>query len=89
MGRKKFLYAWFLQGLEKRESLEKWEVIFQSGKSQGILIRLGRSGNFTQNTGKINNLINEKSWGNENVCWLLVLIIFFSLTTFDILILQF
>ena len=48
MGRKKFLYAWFPQGLENRENLEKWEVIFQLGKSQGILKRLERSGNFTQ-----------------------------------------
>ena len=31
----------------------KWEGIFQSGKSQGILSRLEKSGNFTQNTGKI------------------------------------
>ena len=33
--------------------LEKQESIFQSGKSQGILLRLEKSGNFTQNTGKI------------------------------------
>ena len=31
----------------------KWEGIFQSGKGQGILSRLEKSGNFTQNTGKI------------------------------------
>ena len=31
----------------------KWERIFQSGKSQEILSRLEKSGNFTQNTGKI------------------------------------
>ena len=30
----------------------KWEGIFQSGKSQGILSRLEKSGNFAQNTGK-------------------------------------
>ena len=35
------------------ENLEKWEGIFQSGKSQGILIRLEKSGKSTQNTGKI------------------------------------
>ena len=29
------LYSWFPPGLEK------WEDIFQSGKSQGILLRLG------------------------------------------------
>ena len=42
--------SWFPLALEK---LEKWEGIFQSGKSQGILLRLEKSGNFTQNTGKI------------------------------------
>ena len=45
-------YAWFPLGLEIRENLEKWEGIFQSGKSQGILSRLEKSGNFGQNTGK-------------------------------------
>ena len=44
--------AWFPPGLEIRENLEKWEGIFQSGKSQGILSRLEKSGNFAQNTGK-------------------------------------
>ena len=43
---------WFPPGLEIRENLEKWEGIFQSGKSQGILSRLEKSGNFAQNTGK-------------------------------------
>ena len=45
--------TWFPPGLEIRENLEKWEGIFQSGKSQGILSRLEKSENFTQNTGKI------------------------------------
>ena len=45
--------SWFPPGLENRENLEKWEGIFQSGKSQGILLRLERIGDFTQNTGKI------------------------------------
>ena len=40
----------FLLGLE---NLEKWEGIFQSGKSQGILNRLEKSGKTTQNTGKL------------------------------------
>ena len=31
----------------------KWEGIFQSEKSQGILSRLEKSGNFAQNTGKM------------------------------------
>ena len=35
---------------------EKWEGIFQSGKSQGILNRLEKSGKITQNTGKYWNL---------------------------------
>ena len=43
--------AWFPLGLEKQES------IFQSGKSKGILLRLEKSGNFTQNTGKIRKKI--------------------------------
>ena len=35
------------------ENLEKWEGIFQSGKSQEILNRLEKSGKITQNTGKL------------------------------------
>ena len=35
------------------ENLEKWEGIFQSGKSLGILNRLEKSGKITQNTGKL------------------------------------
>ena len=34
----------FPLGLEKLENLEKWEGIFQSGKSPGILNRLEKSG---------------------------------------------
>ena len=34
----------FPLGLENLENLEKWEGIFQSGKSQGILTRLEKSG---------------------------------------------
>ena len=40
-------------GTGKQGKPGKWEGIFQSGKSQGILSRLEKSGNFTQNTGKI------------------------------------
>ena len=40
-------------GTRNQRNLEKWAGIFQSGKSQGILSRLEKSGNFTQNTGKI------------------------------------
>ena len=35
------------------ENLEKWEGIFQSGKSQGILNRLEKSGKITQKTEKV------------------------------------
>ena len=42
----KYQIAWFPHGLE---NLGK---TFQSGKSQGILNRLEKSGNFIQNTGK-------------------------------------
>ena len=34
----------FPLGLEKLENLKKWEGIYQSGKSQGILNRLEKSG---------------------------------------------
>ena len=52
--------AWFPPGLEIRENLEKWEGIFQSGKSQGILSRLEKSGNFAQNTGKTGKFEKKK-----------------------------
>ena len=45
--------AGFPLGLEKLENLEKWEGIFQSGKSLGILNRLEKSGKITQNAGKL------------------------------------
>ena len=45
--------AGFPLGLEKLQNLEKWEGIFQSGKSQGIFNRLEKSGKITQNTGKV------------------------------------
>ena len=51
------LFTWFQPGLE---NLEKWKGIFQSGKNQGILSRLEKSGNFTQNTGKIRKNDTEK-----------------------------
>ena len=38
------------------ENLEKWKGIFQSGKSQGILNRLEKSGKITQNTGTKQNI---------------------------------
>ena len=37
----------FPLGLENLENLGKWEGIFQSGKSQGILNRLEKSGKIT------------------------------------------
>ena len=54
------------------ENLEKWEGIFQSGKSQGILNRLEKSGKITQNTGKLREF-------EINIIWyfyLLFLVIF-------------
>ena len=41
------------------ENLEKWEGIFQSGKSQGILNRLEKSGKITQNTGKLREFLKN------------------------------
>ena len=38
---------------------EKWEGIFQSGKSRGILNRLEKSGQITQNTGKIQGILEK------------------------------
>ena len=43
----------FPLGLENLDNLENWEGIFQSGKSQGVLNRLEKSGKITQNTGKL------------------------------------
>ena len=45
-----YSYTGFPLGLE---NLENWEGIFQSGKSQGILNKLEKSGKITQNTGKL------------------------------------
>ena len=47
------------------ENLEKWEGIFQSGKSQGILNRLEKSGNFEQ-TGKVREN-HTKYWKTEEI----------------------
>ena len=47
------LYCFSRPGFQlELENLEKWEGIFQSGKIQGILNRLEKSGKITQNTGK-------------------------------------
>ena len=46
-------YPGFSLGLENLENLEKWEGIFQSGKSRGILNTLEKSGKITQYTGKL------------------------------------
>ena len=44
----------FLPGFPlELENLGKWEGVFQSGKSEGILNRLEKSGKITQNTGKM------------------------------------
>ena len=39
--------------------MAKWENFFQSGKSQGILNRLEKSGNFTQHTGKMGEFYSK------------------------------
>ena len=44
------------------KNLEKWEGIFQSGKSQGILNRLEKSGKITQNTGKLKEFEINVIW---------------------------
>ena len=49
----RFTCSWFPPGLEIRENLEKWEGIFQSGNFVKTGKVRGKSGNFTQNTGKI------------------------------------
>ena len=46
----------FPLGLEKLENLEKWEGIFQSGKSQGIFNRLEKSG---KNQGKPHKILEN------------------------------
>ena len=51
--------AGFPLGLENLENLEKWEGIFQSGKSQGILMRLEKSG---KSQGKSHKIL--ENWGN-------------------------
>ena len=53
-------WPWFPHGLEK------WENFFQSGKSQEIFNRLEKSGNFTQDTGKIREFCS-KYWENEGI----------------------
>ena len=50
----------FPLGLENLENLEKWEGIFQSGKSQGILNRLEKSGKSQGKSHKI--LENSKNF---------------------------
>ena len=44
----------------------KWENFFQLGKSQGLLNRLEKSGNITQNTGKVIE-IYPKYWKREGI----------------------
>ena len=50
------------------ENLEKWEGSFQSGKSQGILNRLEKSGKITKHTGKF------REFQTNIVCYFLYLI---------------
>ena len=44
----------------------KMSKLFQSGKSEGFFNRLEKSGNFTQNTGKIRE-IYAKYWKSEEI----------------------
>ena len=45
------MFTWFPRPLE---NLEKWQYTFQSRKSHEILPKiLEKSGNFTENTGKV------------------------------------
>ena len=48
------------------DSMPYFMVPTLTGKSQGILNRLGKSGNFTQNTGKMNKFY-LKYWKNEDI----------------------
>ena len=59
-----------------QENLEKWELIFQSGKSQGILNRLEMSRKIGQNTGKVREFLT-------NVIYNFLLI--FKWTVYDLL----
>ena len=47
----------------------KWESIFQSRKTQGILLRLEKSGKYTKNTGKIRKScagkLKKKHWKSQ------------------------
>ena len=60
---------------KKMENLEKWEGIFQSRKSQGILNRLEKSGKITQNTGKFREF-------QTNICYFSVI---FKCTVYHLL----
>ena len=46
---------------------ENGRAFYQTGKSEGILFRLEKSGNFTQNTGKVWKRIKLINCKNENV----------------------
>ena len=60
-------FAGFPLGLENLENLEKWEGIFQSGKSQGILIRLEKSG---KSQGKSHKIL-EKSGNFRQILFII------------------
>ena len=70
-------YQWDRTGfplrLEKRVNLEKWEGIFQSGKSRGILNRLVKSGKITQITGKLREFLKNF------ICFVLVWTMYYLL----------
>ena len=60
---KELSLPFFLHGLD---NLKRWEDFFQPGKSRGILNRLEKFGNFTQNTGKIRKF-PLKCWKYEEI----------------------
>ena len=78
----------FPLGLENLENLEKWEGIFQSGKSQGILNRLEKSGKsqgkshkILENSGNFRQILFFIFWWYLNyLCIILLKCIKFSVT---------
>ena len=71
-------HIWFIHSgfPPELENLEKWEGIFQSGKSQGILNRLEKSGKITQNTRKF------REFQTNIICHILVI---FKCTVYHLL----
>ena len=70
-----FKYRWHKNAMPYQVHLNRTHseimVPTGSGKREGIF-QSEKSRNFSQNTGKMRNLINHQSWGNVNVYWLFV-----------------